>query len=114
MKIFLILANVVTFLILSQGVTAAPSQSVFHGHAGRIHQHPLPVEGLSHRHGGGEPGVIARSTNAAGTISSTVVYGKKEFPTSRIKPRPPVTPTVVPAVIPAVMAAGAEAGFVGS
>lgn len=74
-------------LILVQAVNAAPSQSVFHAHAGRIHQHPLPVEGISHRHRSGQPGVVARSTNTAGTIKSTVVYGDK-YPNLKIKSRP--------------------------
>ncbi len=67
-------------LLLSRLLVAAPSTSVFHAHAGRIHQHPLPAQGLAHRHGGGEPGVAVKSTNGspvrnpAAVIRSAVNY----------------------------------------
>jgi hypothetical protein len=64
-----------TLLLLAvQACTAKSTPQVFHSHTGRIHQHSLPPIGVSHRHGAGQAGVIARSTNTAPTISSSVVY----------------------------------------
>lgn len=66
-----------TLILALQASYAGPSKSVSHAHDGRTHTHPLPKEGLSHRHGAGSPGVAAHSTNRAGTISSSVVYGEQ-------------------------------------
>ena len=61
-------------LLAIQACTAKSTPPVFHSHAGRIHQHSLPPIGVGHRHGVGQAGIIARSTNTAPTISSSVVY----------------------------------------
>jgi hypothetical protein len=65
------------FLMLLFGVQACIAKAtppVFHSHNGRIHQHSLPTQGIGHRHGNGALGVIAKSTNNAPTISSSVIY----------------------------------------
>ncbi len=80
---------ILVFLIfLSPLSLAAPNPSVFHAHDGRIHQHPLPKEGIAHRHSSGAKGTLAKSTNRAGTISSSVTY---EPIKSTIKPPKPTT-----------------------
>lgn len=76
-------------LFFSQLGFADSSKSVFHSHAGRIHNHVLPAaQGVSHRHNGGQRGAIARSTHWAPSISSTVVYETK--PTIRPVPKPKI------------------------
>ena len=60
-------------LLAALAVDAVPTTSVLHSHAGRIHQHPLPAQGISHRHGGGAPGVIAKSTNRSPVIGNKPV-----------------------------------------
>ena len=77
-------------LLVSQAVTATPSKSVSHSHAGRIHKHPLPIQGISHRHGGGAPGVVAKSTNWSPvignkpTIRSSVIHSSHKPATKTI------------------------------
>ncbi len=53
MRIFTLL--IVLFFQIS--VFAKPTAPVTHAHNGRIHTHPLPLIGISHRHGTGLPGV---------------------------------------------------------
>lgn len=83
-------------LILTQTSFAGPSASVFHSHDGRIHQHPLPAQGLSHRHGSGGLGVIAKSTNYSPNITSSIVYGERPA----IKRPPPSNTRRLDQVIP--------------
>jgi len=68
--------TVMGLFLLSICVTtiAAPTPPVAHSHNGRVHNHSLPVQGLSHRHGAGSIGVKIHSTNRKGTIRSTVDY----------------------------------------
>ena len=73
-----------SLLIMSYSSFAAPNKAVFHAHNGRIHSHPLPKEGIAHRHGGGGIGYPAKSTNQAGRISSSVTY-----PATRHNVKPP-------------------------
>ena len=80
--------------LLVQVSTAVPSPPVFHSHGGRIHQHSLPVIGLSHRHGAGEAGVLAKSTNTSPNISSTVIY--EERPVLQTKPNVVIRSTTSP------------------
>jgi len=62
-----------------QACMARPTVPVSHSHNGRVHQHSLPANGLSHRHGNGAQGQsVSSQNNRGGTISSSVKY-----PTSR-------------------------------
>jgi len=93
MKLF----SFLVLFVLMPITFAGPNASVFHAHDGRIHSHPLPEQGLSHRHGAGSLGVIAKSTNAAGNvanvtsntgrISSSVVYGGSQ---TVVPTKPPI------------------------
>ena len=49
-----------SFFLLTNESLAGPTSSVSHTHRGRMHSHPLPIQGLGHRHGQGAYGV---STN---------------------------------------------------
>ncbi len=84
MKISLIFLLIVFF----QLSFADSRKTVFHDHAGRTHHHVLPIEGVSHRHNGGQRGVVANSTHWAPHISSTVVYETK--PTVKPVPKPKI------------------------
>ena len=82
--------NSVMFLLIlvSQLSFADSNKPVFHSHAGRIHNHALPVQGVSHQHSGGQRGVIARSTHWAPRITSSVEY--ETNPSVRPVPKPKV------------------------
>lgn len=88
MKKLVLLSVLIAGLLIIRVNVASPAKSVFHAHAGRIHNHVLPVEGVSHRHNGSERGVIAKSTNWAPQITSTVVYGSK--PIEKPVPKPKI------------------------
>lgn len=47
------------------------SQPKPHSHAGRTHLHPLPKQGIKHRHGNGSIGVVGLRTKGTATISAT-------------------------------------------
>ncbi len=105
MKLFVYALLFGSMLMISI-VSAVPTGSVSHSHDGRIHSHPLPVIGVSHRHGSGAPGVwrnnqnnsnndfYTRSASPTGRISSRVIYGGgRTAPTKQAPIRRRVTPT---------------------
>ena len=49
------------FLLLTLQTYAKPSKPVAHGHDGRTHSHPLPAEGLAHKHGNSSFGVLLKN-----------------------------------------------------
>ena len=53
---------------------AKPAPPVSHTHNGRLHNHSLPEIGVRHRHGGGQVGVLVKSSNTTATITSSVIY----------------------------------------
>ena len=65
-------------LILFIGLLASTSLSIAkvtppvnHSHGERTHSHSLPVEGLAHRHGSGEPGQAIQNRQGANTKKKT-------------------------------------------
>lgn len=44
----------ITVVLISPSIYA---ESIFHSHSGRSHQHPLPTQGIAHKHNGGALGV---------------------------------------------------------
>ncbi len=71
-------------LFLSYAVSAAPSASVHHNHAERSHSHPLPAQGVAHRHGGGAVGTTKLSGKV--THKNTVIYGSPKTSSKPAKP----------------------------
>lgn len=104
-----------TYLILfglMSVLSAAPTESISHSHSGRIHSHPLPVIGVSHRHGSGALGIRAnnqsnpnndfytRSASPTGRISSRVIYGSGRSTPTKQAPRRRVTTSQIPRSTP--------------
>ncbi len=83
--------SVFVLLLAALTVDALPTKSVFHSHAGRIHQHPLPAQGISHRHGGGNPGVIAKSTHWSPIIGNSQTADTATVSTTSKPDKAPVT-----------------------
>jgi len=71
------LGTVLLFIVVTS--SGAPTPPVSHSHNGRVHNHSLPAQGLSHRHGAGLAGVRINSSQTAGTIRSTVDYQKPKI-----------------------------------
>ena len=73
-------------LFMFQICIAGPTPPIQHSHDGRIHTHPLPSNGLAHRHGAGSQGKrISIGNNYKGTITSRVEY-EKHKPISKKQP----------------------------
>ncbi|MGB1011640.1 MAG: hypothetical protein ACPGVP_18150 [Thiolinea sp.] len=66
MKFLWGLSVIFTSLLFSQTILAAASAPVEHQHGGRSHTHPLPVQGVAHRHGNSAYGKLIQRS---GTIS---------------------------------------------
>lgn len=59
----------IIILALLLSVTGwAQAKGVTHSHAGRVHSHPLPKEGIKHRHGSGAIGLAVSSGNTGGSL----------------------------------------------
>ncbi len=68
-------------VIYTQPQAKPPKPSVqidsnYHEHAGRAHSHPLPTQGIYHRHGSGSIGqAVANTPSNAPRQTGTVIYG---------------------------------------
>ena len=87
-----------TLLFLSHFSVAAPSEPVTHSHSGRSHTHPLPAQGVGHRHGVGQIGIVSGGVKPSGSISSSVQYPNQ--PSGAISKEPNATrsPWRIPAI----------------
>jgi len=83
---------VIALLCLSpfQSLMSKPTALVTHSHDGRIHTHPLPVHGLSHKHGNSSEGVSVNINSSVQlsekkkTITSTT--GNNQTKKTSVKP----------------------------
>lgn len=61
---------ILLLLSMQQFAFARPTAPVTHSHGGRIHTHPLPYQGLSHRHGNSPSGVAVENKHAGQVVGS--------------------------------------------
>jgi len=63
------------FFLCISGITYASS----HSHNGRVHSHPLPIEGVAHQHGNGAIGSDSSSDNSPIVTNSTQATQNNSF-----------------------------------